>query len=96
MLRQAAFLGPAGTATWRSTSVQATGPSTFKAQGRLSLKGQTKSVPLTFKLRGNAQTKSVTGTASLDRTIFGIGSGEVAEALSPTVNVEFSFDAARN
>lgn len=89
------FLGPSGTATWRSNSVRSTGNGRYAASGQLILKGRTRAVPITFTLGGSGATRTVSGRATVDRTAFGVGSGEMAQSLAPDVTLEFNFEAAR-
>lgn len=84
------------TATFRSTNVTRTGAGSFRANGTLSLKGASRSQAITFTLSGNGATRAVSGSASVDRTAFGVGTGENAAGLAPSVRVEFAFDATRD
>jgi len=81
------------TATWRSTSVRQTGPGRYSASGTLSLKGASRSQPLTFTLSGKDLRRHVEGNASIDRTAFGVGTGESAAGLASSVALSFAFDA---
>jgi len=81
------------TATWRSTSVRRTGPGRYSASGTLSLKGASRSQPLTFTLSGNGLRRRVEGSASIDRTAFEIGTGESAPGVANAVSLDFAFDA---
>lgn len=81
------------TATWRSTSVRRTGPNRYSASGTLSLKGASKPQSLTFTLSGSGLQRRVEGSASIDRTAFGVGTGESAQGLPSAVALEFAFDA---
>ena len=81
------------TATWRSTSVRRTGPGRYSASGTLSLKGASRPQSLTFTLSGEGLRRRVEGTASIDRTAFGIGTGETGAGLGNAVALNFAFDA---
>ncbi|HEU4652015.1 MAG TPA: cytochrome b/b6 domain-containing protein [Croceibacterium sp.] len=81
------------TATWRSTSVRQTGPNRYSASGTLTLKGATRPQALTFTLAGSDLKRHVEGRASIDRTAFGVGTGDSAAGLASTVALTFSFDA---
>jgi len=81
------------TATWRSTSVRSTGPGRYSANGTLSLKGASGRVPLTFTLSGDGLRRRVEGSATIERTNFGVGTGESAANVGQSVSVNFSFDA---
>lgn len=81
------------TATWRSTSVRRTAPNRYSASGTLSLKGVSRPQPLTFTLSGDGLRRRVEGRASIDRTAFGVGTGESAAGLANSVTLNFAFDA---
>ena len=81
------------TATWRSTSVRRTGPNRYSASGTLSLKGASRPQAVTFTLSGEGLRRKVEGGASIDRTAFGIGTGETGAGLGNTVALSFAFDA---
>lgn len=82
------------TATWRSTSVRRTGANRYSASGTLSLKGASRPQSLTFTLSGKDLRRHVEGSASIDRTAFGIGTGETGQGLGSSVSLNFAFDAA--
>jgi cytochrome b561/polyisoprenoid-binding protein YceI len=81
------------TATWRSTSVRRTGPNRYSASGTLSLKGASRPQSLSFTLSGEGLRRRVEGTASIDRTAFGIGTGETGAGLGNSIALNFAFDA---
>ena len=81
------------TATWRSTSVRRTGPNRYSASGTLSLKGASRPQSLNFTLSGEGLRRRVEGSASIDRTAFGVGTGESAAGLATSVSLNFAFDA---
>jgi len=81
------------TATWRSTLVRQTGPNRYSASGTLSLKGASRPQSLTFTLSGEGLRRHVEGNASIDRTAFGVGTGESAQSLPNSVGLNFAFDA---
>jgi cytochrome b561/polyisoprenoid-binding protein YceI len=81
------------TATWRSTSVRKTGENRYSASGTLSLKGASKPQSLSFTLSGKDLKRHVEGSASIDRSAFGVGTGESAAGLAGTVSLTFAFDA---
>jgi len=95
MLSGAEFLAASAnpTATWRSTSVRRTGTNRYSASGTLTLKGVSRPQSLTFTLSGEGLRRHVEGSASIDRTAFGVGTGESAQGLAPTVALSFAFDA---
>ncbi|HEY7806794.1 MAG TPA: cytochrome b/b6 domain-containing protein [Croceibacterium sp.] len=95
MLRGADFLASSSnrTATWRSTKVTRTGPGRYHASGTLTIRGRSRPQAIAFTLTGKDRERHVAGSATIDRTAFGIGTGEAGESLGTTVALEFSFDA---
>jgi polyisoprenoid-binding protein YceI len=83
------------TAIWRSTKVIQAGPGRYRATGTLTIRGKSRPQAITFTLGGKDPERHVVGSASIDRTAFGIGSGEAGESLAGTVAIDFSFDAQR-
>jgi cytochrome b561/polyisoprenoid-binding protein YceI len=81
------------TATWRSTSIRRTGPNRYSASGTLSLKGASRPQSVNFTLSGEGLRRRVEGSASIDRTAFGIGTGETGQGLGNSVALNFAFDA---
>lgn len=81
------------TATFRSDSVEKTGGNSYRARGTLSLRGASRSQTITFTLGGSGARRQVTGSATVDRNAFGVGTGESAGGIAPNVRVEFSFSA---
>lgn len=81
------------TATFRSTDVTRTGNG-YRARGTLSLRGASRPQTITFTLGGNGAHRQVDGSASIDRNAFGVGTGESAAGIAPTVRVDFSFHAS--
>jgi polyisoprenoid-binding protein YceI len=64
----------------------------YLANGKLTLHGVTRSVPLTFTLAINGNSARATGTAPLMRTDFGIGQGEWASATTIAHEVTVNLD----
>jgi cytochrome b561/polyisoprenoid-binding protein YceI len=95
MLQGGDFFGSSAnpTAIWRSSSVRSTGPNRYSAQGTLSLKGASRPQSLTFTLSGSGLKRHVEGSGSIDRTAFGVGTGEAAASLANSVSFNFAFDA---
>lgn len=81
------------TAIFRSDSVEKTGGNSYRARGTLSLRGASRSQTITFTLGGSGARRQVTGSATVDRNAFGVGTGESAGGIAPNVRVEFSFSA---
>jgi cytochrome b561/polyisoprenoid-binding protein YceI len=80
-------------ASWRSTSVRRTGPNRYSARGTLSLKGVSRPQALTFTLSGTGLRRSVSGSATVDRAAFDIGTGSSGASLGARVSLDFAFDA---
>lgn len=95
MLKGDEFLavGAGPTARYRSTSVRKLGNGRYRANGTLDLKGLGKSQEIAFTLSGEGPRRTVQGTATLDRTAFGIGTGASATPLDQRVTITFGFDA---
>jgi cytochrome b561/polyisoprenoid-binding protein YceI len=95
MLAGADFLDTAThpRAVYRVTSVRRIAANRYKAQGTLSLKGMQRPQDIVFSLSGSGFSRHVEGSAVVNRAGFGIGAGEAAEALAPSVQLTFSFDA---
>ena len=97
MLKGADFFSVSSfpSATWRSTSVTALGGNRYRANGTLSLKGASKPQTVNFTLAGTGNRRSVTGSATIDRNAFGVGTGESAAGVAGNVALNFTFDATR-
>ncbi|MWV29393.1 cytochrome b/b6 domain-containing protein [Aurantiacibacter rhizosphaerae] len=80
-------------ATWRSSSVRRISGNRYEADGTLSLKGKSRPQRIVFTLNGSGKTRSVSGSATVDRKAFSVGTGSNAANLAPSVNVTFAFDA---
>ncbi len=80
-------------ATFRSSDVEKTGASSYRARGTLSIKGASRPQSISFTLSGSGNRRSVRGSATVDRNAFGVGTGETAAGIAPNVRVEFAFDA---
>ena len=66
------------TASWTSTAFRHLGGDRYRADGTLSLRGASRPLPLRFTLRIDKDVATMRGTASIDRTAFGVGQGEWA------------------
>jgi polyisoprenoid-binding protein YceI len=80
-------------ATFRSTSVSRTAPNRYNARGTLSLKGISFLQSVDFTLSGEGRRRHVVGSATINRTAFGIGKGDAAAGLGTSVLLSFAFDA---
>ncbi len=80
-------------ATWRSTSVRRVSGNRYEANGTLTLKGVSRPQRITFTLDGSGNSRSVSGSATVDRNAFSVGVGDSAANLGGNVTVNFTFDA---
>lgn len=85
-------------AEFRADRFEKTGPDRYVAHGTLSLKGVKKPLDLPFRLRIDGKRAEMSGTASLDRTAFGIGQGEFAatDQIPAKVTVRVELHAIRD
>ena len=95
MLQGAEFFASSAnpTATWHSTKVTQTAPGHYRAAGTLTLKGASRPQTVNFALTGKDLRRHVTGSASISREAFGIGTGDAGQSLDKSVALSFSFDA---
>lgn len=91
------FFGSAAhpTATFTASSAEATGPNSYRARGTLTLKGISKPQTIRFTLSGKDAARTVTGSATVARSAFGVGNGDSSTGLTPQVAVTLSFMAKR-
>jgi cytochrome b561/polyisoprenoid-binding protein YceI len=84
-------------ATYTATKFRAFGGNRYEADGALSLHGVTRPVKLVFTLKIEGDTARVSGSTRLDRTNFGVGSGDYAatDQIGGNVAVTFNFIARR-
>ncbi|MBN8831361.1 MAG: YceI family protein [Sphingomonadales bacterium] len=84
-------------ATFRSTRITHRGGNKYRAAGTLSLHGAQKPVTLDFTLDIKGDDATVSGSAPLSRTAFGVGTGEYSDTsqIKDAVGVTFSFKAKR-
>ncbi len=81
------------TATWRSTKVTQTSSGHYRAGGTLTIRGKSHPQAISFTLTGKELKRHVSGSASIDRTAFGIGTGDAGQSLDKLVSLNFAFDA---
>ncbi len=79
-------------ATYRASKFKALGGNRFRADGTLTLRGVSKSVPLNFTLDITGDKARAKGTATIDRTSFGVGQGDYASTAEIAGPVAVSFD----
>lgn len=84
-------------AVFTATKARALGGNRYAVDGALDLHGVTQPASLTFTLKIDGKTARVSGGTRLDRTRFGVGSGEYAstDQIGGSVSVNFSFVAGR-
>lgn len=74
-------------ATFQSTAIRAAGPGRFDVSGKLAIKGQVRDVVVPVTLAGNV----ASGSFTLKRLAFGIGSGEWADTSMVADDVQVKF-----
>jgi cytochrome b561/polyisoprenoid-binding protein YceI len=79
-------------ATYRASKFKALGGNRYRADGTLTLRGVSKSVPLNFTLDINGDKARAKGSATIDRTSFGVGQGDYASTAEIAGPVAVSFD----
>lgn len=86
------------TATWTSTAIRHLGGDRYRADGMLNLRGVSRPLPLSFTLRIEKDVATMHGTASIDRTAFGVGQGDWASTADlpalVSLNIEIKADRA--
>lgn len=84
-------------AVFTANRIRALGSNRYEARGTLDLHGASRPVALAFTLRIKDDTARVSGSTKLDRTAFGVGSGEWAatDQIAANVSVAFNFTAKR-
>jgi cytochrome b561/polyisoprenoid-binding protein YceI len=81
------------TATFKAKGAEKTGPGSYRAAGTLSLKGVSKPQTIRFTLSGAGKNRKVSGSATVARAVFGVGTGESGAGLDAKVAVTFAFSA---
>jgi polyisoprenoid-binding protein YceI len=74
-------------ARFESTAIRAAGPGRFDVAGRLSIKGQARDIVVPVTLAGQV----ATGSFTIQRLAFGIGSGEWADTSMVANDVKVQF-----
>lgn len=82
-------------AVFSSSEIKLVRGDAYRARGTLSLHGETHPVTLDFTLKIDGTTAKVSGSSSLRRTQFGVGSGEWAATteVADAVTIAFNFSA---
>jgi cytochrome b561/polyisoprenoid-binding protein YceI len=82
-------------ATYRASKFRSLGGNRYRADGTLTLRGVSKAVPLNFTLDINGDKARARGSATIDRTSFGVGQGDYASTaeIAGPVAISFHFQA---
>lgn len=83
------------TARFTANGAERVGANSYRASGRLTLKGVSRPQTIRFTLSGEGARRKVEGTATVARLPFGVGTGESGAALDAKVSVNFAFDAVK-
>lgn len=84
-------------AVFTSSSIRKTGPDRYEAKGTLALRGVTRPAVVAFWLTIKGDQATSQGTASINRSAYGVGQGEWAstDQIPAEVKVAFSLTATR-
>jgi polyisoprenoid-binding protein YceI len=86
-------------ATFTSKSFQDLGGGKYEADGDLTIRGKTQAVALPFSLQISGDQAKMTGQATVDRSLFGVGQGDYGRAdtvpLQVTIKVDLSATRAK-
>jgi polyisoprenoid-binding protein YceI len=84
-------------AVFTASRFEKTGPDRYLARGTLELRGVTRPQALAFRLKIDGDRAQATGSASLDRTAFGVGQGDFkgTDQIPGKVAVTFALKASR-
>ncbi len=84
-------------AEWTSGKITSLGGDRYRADGTLTMHGVNKTMPLTFTLVMKGKEAQASGSASLNRTDFGVGQGDYVKTdeIADAVKISFSFKAKR-
>lgn len=82
-------------ARFETTSFSKTGPNSYEAKAKLTIRGVTKNVTLPFTLDISGDTAHMTGELKLDRTEYGVGQGSTSKWFGAGVKVVVDLTAKR-
>lgn len=82
------------TATFRTTGIRARDGG-YEARGDLTIKGETRSVDLPFRLTIDGDRAAMTGSLTIDRRDFGVGAGAADDLISRDITINVRVDADR-
>ncbi|HEX9812803.1 MAG TPA: YceI family protein [Burkholderiales bacterium] len=79
-------------AEFRSTDIKPAGADRYVARGTLILKGTQRPIEVPFRWKADGKHATMAGEIALDRTVFGVGTGEWAtgDPIAVAVKVNFS------
>lgn len=80
-------------AVFAAKGAEKTGVNSYRATGTLTIKGVAKPQSIRFTLSGTGKTRKVSGSATIARLPFGVGTGESGAGLDPRATVSFGFRA---
>lgn len=79
------------TAHFSSTTITGTGPQQFVARGKLALKGAARSIDVPFRWESDGAEATMTGSLTLPRTDFDIGTGQWSAGHPIGLDIKVSF-----
>ena len=82
------------TATFRTTRIRARDGG-YEARGDLTIRGETRSVDLPFRLTIDGDRAAMTGSLTIDRRDFGVGEGAADDLISREITIDVRVDADR-
>ncbi len=82
-------------AEFKTVNVTSTGSNSYQANGTLTIKGISHPVALTFTLDVNGDTATASGSATVDRLDYKLGSAVGADTVGAPVTVTLSLTAVR-
>ncbi len=82
------------TATFRTTRIRARDGG-YEARGDLTIKGETRSVDLPFRLTIDGDRAAMTGALTIDRRDFNVGAGAADDLISREITINVRVDADR-
>jgi len=84
------------TAEFRSTRIRQESDGSYEARGNLTIRGETREVELPFTLTITGDRASVSGSTTIDRRDFGVGSSDAGDDLiSRDIRINVRVEAAR-
>ena len=82
-------------ATFRTTRIRSNQDGGYEARGDLTIKGETRSVDLPFRLTIDGDRAAMTGSLTIDRRDFGVGGGAADDLISRDIRIDVRVDADR-